>query len=207
MVFRLLLLLSIVLSTSAFAVKAKVQAKNPADCDPKDEPQALAGDVMGAVSKMKGCPNFEKLNGLCNAVNSQTPDSSEGNPYEYYYQRKIYEASCAEAGKDSPEIIAQKIQAMWKEFESKLTCNTPTFNVPNGSILKFAVDMNSFDFLDTAIRKWKVNLNKVDASDSRTLLDYITFMKEKYKGTDTEAVLDLYYKKLVKAGAKHKAEL
>lgn len=207
MVFRLCLLLSIAISTSVFAAKTnKPVAKTAEECA-EDEAQKLAGAVMGAVSKIKGCPNIAKLDGLCSSINSQTKDSSNGEPYKYYYQRKILEAACVDASKDSPEEISQKVQAMWKAFNEKLTCNTPSFNVPNGSVLKYAVNMNSYDFLDDAIKRWKVDLNKIDTADNRTLLDYITFMQEKYKDTPNAVMLDTYYKKLVKAGAKHKADL
>ena len=54
---------------------------------------------------------------------------------------------------------------------------------------------------------WKVNLNKVDKTDGRTVLDYIKDQIERNKGLATEPVLQGYYNQLKKAGAKHRVEL
>ncbi|PUV25126.1 hypothetical protein [Sphingobacterium athyrii] len=46
-----------------------------------------------------------------------------------------------------------------------------------------------------------VDLNMIDISDSRTVLDYVRSEQEKYKNTPIETMLKRYYKKLCDEGA------
>lgn len=207
MVFRLCLLLSVAISTSVFAAKTTKPAAKTAEECAEDEAQKLAGAVMGAVSKIGACGNHKNIQGLCNVIAGKSLDKTPGTTLRYEYQRIIINASCVDQTKDSPEIIQQKIQAMWSSQEEKLVCNNVMFEVKNGSVLKFAAAIGTYDFLDDAIRKWKVNLNRVDPVDNRTLLDYIEVLQARHKGNPEEARLNAYHKRLVTAGAKRKAEL
>ena len=47
----------------------------------------------------------------------------------------------------------------------------------------------------------------VDASDGRTVLDYVGDEREKARGTSNEAVMQRYYEMLRREGAKHRREL
>ncbi len=117
------------------------------------------------------------------------------------------EAACVDSENDSVEVRNEKIGRMWKAFENKeLVCNSLQFDVPNGNIIKYAAMMNFDTFIRDVIR-WNVNLNKVDAFDGRTLLDYLSFHIERTKGGEIEKKLKYYYGILRKAGAKHKSEL
>ena len=180
-----LLLLLLLFSTSfAFAQTA----------EPEPEPETSP------------CPNPKKLRGLCGMVGALVEDSEPQGKYKYLYQRRIFEAACVDVNKDSEEEIARKVSKVWKENEDQLICNNTAFEVGNGNIIKFAVNMTFDSFIfDMAI--WKVNLNKVDATDGRTVLDYVKYQMERAKGTSAERVLSLYYSSLRRAGAKHKSEL
>lgn len=114
--------------------------------------------------------------------------------------------SCADPLKDSEEEIGRKIKAVWDSNEEKLICNNTQFDITDGSLIKYAVNMKFDDFLLDLV-KWKVNLNKIDESDGRTVLDYVKFHIEKEKGLGTEPILKRYYNLLREAGAKHKYEL
>ena len=97
---------------------------------------------------------------------------------------------------------------MWNVYEQTnlAVCNNTQFDVTDGSILKYAVTTYFDDFIDDIIR-WKINLNKVHASDNRTLLDYIQYQMEHNKGNALENKFRYYYNKLKAAGAKHRSEL
>ena len=152
------------------------------------------------------CPNPKKLRGLCAVVGDLTEDSNPQGKYKYLYQRKIFEAACVDINKDSEEEIARKVSKVWKENEDKLICNNTRFEVANGNIIKFAVD-STFDSFLTDVATWKINLNKVDETDGRTVLDYVKYQMERAKGTPSEQRISFYYRKLRSAGAKHKSEL
>lgn len=155
----------------------------------------------------KTCPNAEKLEQICSSVNAMEPDDGPSPTYRYFYQRQVMEAACVDSENDSVEVRNEKIGRMWKAFENKeLVCNSLQFDVPNGNIIKYAAMMNFDTFIRDVIR-WNVNLNKVDAFDGRTLLDYLSFHIERTKGGEIEKKLKYYYGILRKAGAKHKSEL
>ena len=153
----------------------------------------------------KGCPAPEKLIGLCGAVENIRNDPSDRDPFEYTYERIVAEAACADPTREPPDLVREKIKAMWSRYESELTCNT--FDVTNGNVLKLAVNVDEWQFLDDAMKKWGVNLNRIDPSDGRTVLDYIDYRKTLYEGSDIGIMLDAYHRKLVKYGAKHASEL
>ena len=155
------------------------------------------------------CPNPKKLIGLSMYVSSKERDPQPQGPngqYDWKWQRKMFEAACVDANKDSEEEIGRKISSMMKQYEDKLEVNNTTFDVSNGNIIKFAVNLKFDEFL-IWMTKWKVDFNKVDATDGRTVLDYITSQIESNKGLASEPVLKRYYDMIKKAGGKHKYEL
>ena len=162
--------------------------------------------VTPATEVPNVCPNPKKLRGLCMFVSSKEEDPNPQGRFVWKYQRKLLEAACADPAKDSEEVIGRKISKLWKENESTLICNNTKFDVANGNILKFAVNLKFDEFLIDATH-WKVNLNKVDEMDGRTLLDYVQAQIERNNGLPAEPTLKQYYVMLKKAGAKHRVEL
>ena len=204
MKLRLLFGVLLVMSTSSFASKDE-------ECEEtQPSPMKTVTDVMQAVrlksENVSVCPNPKKLRGICLAVHSRHEDTSLGGRYKFLYQKRLIEAACVDISKDSETVIAAKISKMWKEHEDKLICNSVQFDVISGNILKFAVTHLFEEVLDDAIR-WKLNLNKVDETDQRTLLDYVKERMESHKGGGIEPHLKSYYRMLRAAGAKHKSEL
>lgn len=181
-----------------------VNANEPEDCD--NEP---GKKLMKAVTKSveeKTCPNPKKLRALCMYVGDMSEDTGEGKKFRYGYQRVIMEASCVDRENDSKEVKAEKISKMWKQFESKMICNSIQFDVPNGSVIKYAAIRGIDPFISDVI-DWKVNLNKVDEIDGMTVLDYIQYHINRLKEGAIVNRLKEYYQDLRKAGAKHKSEL
>ena len=152
------------------------------------------------------CPNPKKLRGLCMFVDSKEKDPNPQGRFVWKYQRKLLEAACADLAKDSEEEIGRKIAKLWKDNEAILICNNTKFDVSNGNIIKFAVNLKFDEFL-IDMTFWKVNLNKVDEIDGRTVLDYVAMQIQENEGLASEPVLKRYYAMLKKAGAKHKIEL
>jgi len=140
-------------------------------------------------------------------VGSRTEDPNPlSKRYTYMYQRRIFEAAGVDVNKDSEDEIARKVSGVWELYEDKAICNNLAFDVKDGSVLKYGV-ATKFDAFIYDIIKWKINLNKVDASDNRTLLDYIQFQIWRTEGTSIERKLQGYMKQLRAAGAKFRSEL
>lgn len=152
------------------------------------------------------CLKPEKLDNICMNISNRTLDPKPKGDYIYMYQRKILDAACVDIEKDNEEAIAQKIRKMWDAFTDRLTCESITFDVNAGNILKYAVSTKFDEFIDDAIW-WKVNLNIVDKSDQRTVLDYVAYHIKENKGKNIESKYKHYYDILREAGAKHAAEL
>lgn len=145
------------------------------------------------------------LDGLCAVVSSQREESNISSNL-YVYQTKILDFAGVKNG-DNEKEIREKVQLFWKKNQRRLICDSPDFNVPNGSIVKLAVARRFEDFIDDITETWKVDFNYLDKSDEKTVLDYVENEIEKYRGTPIELILKRYYKKLRDAGAKHKNEL
>ena len=158
--------------------------------------------VAEAVNNETECPNPKKLHGLCAMVGRRMKDREKD---DHLYRTRFIEASCLE-GNEKEEVRNKKIKETWMAMENELVCDSSQFDVVKGSILKYAVSSKFDDFIEDAI-KWKVNLNKVDSYDNRTVLDYISFHIERNKGNALEPIFKHYYKILKNAGAKHKSEL
>lgn len=166
----------------------------------------LLGSALPCLAQQKAptCPNDDKLSHLCAAIADGKRDTS--GKYQFHYQKIISEAACASDDDTEPQV-ASKVQRLWARYEDQLVCNNVRFDVQDGSILKFAASARVEDFLFDAAMVWKVNLNRVDSSDGRTLLDYVQKEIERNKGTSVESKLKSYYDMLRTSGAKHRSEL
>src|SRR5690606_16860442 len=151
-----------------------------------------------------GCAKPLKLVGLCEDIANKREEPVD-SPFGYRYERRVFEAACADPEEDSEEVISLKIQNMWKKLEPK--CNVSNFDVQRGNVLKYSIKMSNFDFITLAVDYWKIDLNTIDISDNRTLLDYVIKEIERNKGTRYEGILRTYYDILSDAGAKHRSEL
>lgn len=163
-------------------------------------------DFSELTQEVTACPNPKKLRGLCMYVESKEKDPNPQGRYSWKYQKKIFEAACIDVKKDSEEEIGKKISKLWHDNEKTLICNNTKFDVANGNIIKFAVNLKFDEFLIN-MAKWKVNFNKVDEMDGRTVLDYVQDQIVRNKGLPSEPTLKDYYNMLRDAGAKHKWEL
>jgi len=176
------------------------------DCDTnKIVPQTK--DLAMVMNNLKtGCADAAKLGNICGYVYIKL-EAPEESPFEYLYEQRIFDAACADPVKDSEEVIQKKIQYMWDKLEDNFKCDTANFDVAQGSILKYAVKLRNFHFLNNAISQWKVNLNKVD-NDGKTLMDYLSKEIERTKQSpELSGTLITYYEIARKAGAKHSREL
>ena len=139
-------------------------------------------------------------------IAGRTKDRSPVGYHQYSYYRKILEASCVKIGEDPEEVVKAKVQAMWSALHSEMSCDSTAIDISRASYLKYAVATKFDEFLDDAI-EWGVDLNRVDGSDNRTVLDYVKFHRDRHQGNQIGRKMSYYYELLREAGAKHKTEL
>lgn len=174
-------------------------------CSPFGASAAPLALAPAAVSDVQ-CSDPKKLRMLCMYVGGMSEDPEPRGRYRYKYQRKLFEAACVDLEKDSEATIAAKVSRVWRQYEDSLTCDNSRFDVVNGNLLKYAVNIK-FDVFLYDVVDWKVNLNRVDSSDNRTVLDYVEYQMRINKGNASFRILESYYALLRKAGAKHQREL
>lgn len=176
-----------------------------ADCDETTPPELrpVIAVAQAAQPQPSSCPDRKKLRNLCMMIGEHMTDPKDKN--KYMYETRFYQAGCVQ-NTDSEDEKHRKISEAWAMYEEDLNCTNVQFDVSKGHLLKYAVASTFDHFLDDAV-KWKVNLNKIDTSDNRTVLDYIKSHMEINKGTAMELKLKSYYDKLRSAGAKHRSEL
>ncbi len=153
------------------------------------------------------CPRLNLIDLICLSVLEKTTNEDEESEFNYRYEEILYSIVCADTANETKEEIIKKIHDVWVIHEDRFICDANNFSVPNGNILKYAAQMEFADFLYEVSRTWMVPLNKIDKSDGRTTLDYISDEMKNFAGKPEENILKAYYDLLQKAGAKHKSQL
>ena len=133
---------------------------------------------------------------LCGDIATKTEvDEKERKYYQYFYEKRILELSCVNVEIDDEETIKRKVQLFWSSYKTKCNCDSVTFNVPNGNILKFSISKNTPDFIDTLVLNYDLDINFIDPVDNRNLLDYVIDEIEKMKTNGTSKTSIKVYEK------------
>ncbi len=144
---------------------------------------------------------------LCgDIVTKSKVSSTESEYYEYTYEKRIWEWARVIARVDNEETVKKKIQEWWNKYKIKCKCDTNTFNVPNGNILKFAISEGQLDFIEVLVLNYDLDINFIDPADHKNLLDYINdeIIKMKTDGSSKSSIeiYDKYKAELISIGAK-----
>lgn len=130
----------------------------------------------------------------------------ESNYFEYVYEKRLWQMAGVRIGIDNEETTKQKIQLWWSKYKTKCKCDSVSFNVPNGNILKFAITKNATDFINNLVLNYDLDINFTDPADSKNLLDYISDEIQKMEnGSASKSSIDIYKKykeELISLGAK-----
>lgn len=203
-------LLILIMSVSVYAKDIhRKEVQDAISCEPQSESEKLGNDLVRlADASSKRCPNMFGLSQICGLLRSrqETQDKTNNNGITYQYQFNIYRAACVDTEKDDEVLIRKKVQEFWRIYGRELTCDALSFDVPNGSLLKYGVSDFQDDFIDDVTENWGVDLNQVDQT-GETVLDYISKRMKEKKGPVMERILKKYYMQFREAGAKHKSEL
>lgn len=143
---------------------------------------------------------------LCQFVAENLSESNASRGTRYVYQTRLFAAAGVDPHTDTREVISRKMKAWWSKNQHRLICNVPHSIVRDGSILKLAVDSSSSEFINDAVRRWRVDLNRIDA-DGTTVLDFIDAEREKARESPRFATLNRYYNIFASGGAKHARDL
>lgn len=97
------------------------------------------------------------------------------------YITQMMEIACADPKKESPETVRAKVNCMFEKYYAEFGCDDPGFLVPNGNILKYAVNQEFENFIYGMVEEFGIDINIKDPADGKTLLDFILDEKIRYK--------------------------
>ena len=97
------------------------------------------------------------------------------------YKEELLQMSCVDLTKDSPQTIRAKVQCMWRKYYAEFGCDDTGFLVPQGNILKYAVNQEFELFVDGVVEEFGLDINIKDPADGKTLLDFVLDEVKRYK--------------------------
>lgn len=168
---------------------------------------ALAQASVGAKDLARQRDVNAALDGLCNDVNNKTLSNINPDEYNYEYERKFYVAAGVNFKRDNLVEASAKLKTLWEENSALFVCSSTNFSVPNGDLLKYAIETRSFGLVEDAMGPWHLDLNRIDPADCRTLLDFVELKLIQNHGTHLEPILRGYATRLRQAGAKRASEI
>ena len=149
--------------------------------------------------------DLSKLKGICGYVYDRTR-APAGSGHRYVYGRLMEEAAGVTPADDAT-TKKRKVQMLWRDNQSVFTCTASNFNLANGNLLKYSVSSRSYNFINTALGQWELELNFIDPVDRRTLLDYLRRELDANRGNSDESALKNLYDASRERGAKFCYEL
>ncbi|HKZ67310.1 MAG TPA: hypothetical protein VJ111_13180 [Chitinophagaceae bacterium] len=123
-------------------------------------------------------------------IDCNCPTPKEGIFYEFCYlvedkdinyKQELMEMSCVDLKTDSKETINAKVNCMWEKYYHEFWCGDFGFPVPQGNILKYAVNQEFELFIDALVEEFGLDINIKDPADGKTLLDFVTDEIKRYK--------------------------
>lgn len=125
--------------------------------------------------------------------------------FQYSYEQAIWEFAGADPDKDTEEMAIPKIQKWWNKYKHKANCYA---KLSADSLLKFSVDKNFKDLIETLLLNYELDVNFVEESDGKNVMDYISdeiFRREQIidsKPNDSSKSLYYWASDLKEFGAK-----
>jgi hypothetical protein len=201
-----------ILGTLIFASVACAQAAEK-ECDKTTMLEKNLSELEAVASSAEACPEPTRMDFLilCKDVYEKKPSSDESE-LAFKYQEAMWRMSCAKDGVDDLEAARKKIQTMWNKNKKSFSCDYPGMSVPKGNITKFSLEANFPDFLITAAKDYKLDMNFKDPQDNKTILDYVKDQIAQMKKAPVDMTpkvqeYERLYQMLQDNGAKHSKDL
>lgn len=101
---------------------------------------------------------------------------------------------------------------MWNNNRESFSCDYPGMMVPKGNITKLSLEASFPDFLITAVKDYKLDMNFKDPQDDSTIVDFVRNQIVEMKNTPIDLTpkiqeYERLYKLLKDHGAKHGKDL
>ena len=119
-------------------------------------------------------PKPTDIKALCDCISVHEKPTEADKPYfDYGYEKRLMNMAGADVTKESREACTEKISKWWDKYKTLFRCQSSSFDVEKGSILKFAVVQGFAPFLETIVGTYQMDINYIDPADNRNVLDYV----------------------------------
>jgi len=119
-------------------------------------------------------PEAEEAKQFSDSISIQEKPVGDNRLYfDYNYETRLMNMAGADVIKETREAAAEKISKWWNKYKTLFRSQSSTFNIENGSVLKFAVAKGFAPFLETIVGTYQMDINFIDPADNRNVLDYV----------------------------------
>lgn len=145
---------------------------------------------------------------LCLSLERQRQlDESDPSGLFYEYEKELARLAKADLNKDGEDLFIKKINKYVTTCSKKMICDTAVIKKEQIDLLKVAVAVRDWEFIERAVTIYKWPLNDIGPIDQMTILDFIYNDIEYYKSNrpndSTVADLNKMYLLIKNAGGKH----
>lgn len=139
------------------------------------------------------------LRAFCIAVRDRAMDLDEESPFTYRYEKALWQMAGASPG-DELTVARAKIQQFWITRHADLTCETKD---ARENVLRFAVRNDFLELIEDLTEKYEVDVRMPDASDGKTLMEFIAAELAYTKGSAASPAyhrLEVFYDYMKSSG-------
>lgn len=117
---------------------------------------ALFGEAQSTNLGKEDCnippPKATDIKELCDCIAvKEKPVEKDKELFDFAFDKRLLNLAKADIEKDGYELIVKKLQCFWEKYKTLFRCRSTTFNVENGSLLKFAITESFMSFHESLV--------------------------------------------------------
>lgn len=111
---------------------------------------------------------------MCDAIASKAKVTGKNSYYvEYSYEERLLALAGVDVENDNDEQKIKKLKCFWNKYKTRFACDTVSFNVTNGNLLKFAVSQAFVGVLEQLVGAYELDICFTDPADGLSLCQYL----------------------------------
>jgi len=160
------------------------------------------------VPEMTCLPSSHAYAELCLRLEIKTElPETDSSQLTYQYEKMLATYAQADLSKDGDDLFVKKVNAYVQKCAPVMLCDSASIKKEKIDLLKVALYLSNYDFLEQALEIYKWPLNNVGPVDKMTFLDFAyeeyQFYLSRYKDSPKTKELARIYTLFASKGAKH----
>lgn len=159
-----------------------IAGAQPADCETGSKFEKNLSELENVAEIAEECPapTKQQFEAVC-VSGYDRHEVKEDSQLRFGFQEHFWKMSCADPEKDTIETAKPKIQAMWNKNKENFKCTgNSEFYASGLNITKFSLDTGFSTFMIDAVKKFNLEMNFIDPTDKKTVMDFIQDEIERY---------------------------